>query len=72
MPKKNVVQIVQRPRGLYSVAEAAVYLGITEGTLRNWVSMKRVAYVKIGDRTMFTQADLDAYIAAHRVAAVNA
>ena len=32
-------------RRLYSVDEAAIYLGIRPGTLRNWLSSRRLTYV---------------------------
>jgi excisionase family DNA binding protein len=72
MPKKKkITPLTPRLRGVITLPEAAVYLGIGEGTLRNWVSMKRVAYVKVGSKTHFRLADLDAYLDAHRVAAVG-
>jgi len=68
---KKITPLVPRPRGLLTFPEAAGYLGISVQTLRNWTSVKRVAYVKIGSRTMFRQIDLDAFIDTHRVAAAN-
>jgi excisionase family DNA binding protein len=69
---KKITPLVPRPaRNLLSAREAAAYLGISRGALYSWVSMKRVAYVKAGDRTMFLQADLDDFIDRHRVAAAN-
>jgi excisionase family DNA binding protein len=56
-------------RGLLSVAEAATYLGVSAGTLRNWVSMRRIEFVKVGRLTRFSIAALDRYIAAHTVQA---
>lgn len=56
--------------GLLGIDEAAEYLGIGPGTLRNWLSMKRIAYVKIGRLTKVSRDTLDAYIAAHTVDAV--
>jgi excisionase family DNA binding protein len=35
---------------LLSVDEAAEYLGISAGTLRNWISMRRIEYVKVGGK----------------------
>jgi excisionase family DNA binding protein len=52
---------VTRP-GLLSVVEAAQYLGISKGTLYNWMSMRRIEYVKVGRRTVFRQAALDRFI----------
>ena len=55
---------------LLSVGEAADYLGISQGTLRNWLSMRRLAYVKIGRLTKLSQDTLDRHIAEHTVEAV--
>ena len=59
-----------RRRGLLSVAEAARYLGVSPGTLRNWVSTRRVEFVKVGRLTV-QRGGLDRYIAAHTVHAVG-
>lgn len=60
-----------RLRGLLSVDEAAHYLGVSPGTLRNWASMRRVDFVKVGRLTRFSPATLDRYIAANTVHAVD-
>ena len=57
----------EQVRALLGIAEAAAYLGISPGTLRNWLSMKRIAYVKVGRLTKVSRETLDAYIAAHTV-----
>lgn len=57
---------------LLTVEDAAKYLGIAPGTLRNWLSARRIAYVKVGRLTRLSQRDLDAFIAAHTVDAANA
>ena len=54
---------------LLSVEEAADYLGISTGTMRNWLSMRRIEYVKVGRLTRVSQAALDKYIAANTVRA---
>jgi len=59
------------PKGLLTVRQAAAYLNVAEGTLRNWMSVHRIAYVKIGSRSHFRQIDLDAFIDAHLVRAVS-
>jgi excisionase family DNA binding protein len=58
-------------RGLLAGEDAATYLGISAGTLRNWVSMRRIEYVKVGRLTRFSVAALDRYIAAHTVRAAG-
>ncbi len=49
---------------LLSRREAAVYLGISEGTLAVWNCTKRypVPYVKMGRLAKYRQSDLDAFI----------
>ena len=56
--------------GLLSLPEAAAFLKLSEGTLRNWVSERRIEYVKVGSRTCFRRSAIDAYIAAQTVPAV--
>lgn len=51
--------------------EAAHYLGVSVGTLRNWASMRRIEFVKVGRLTRFSIAALDRYIVAHTVRAVG-
>jgi excisionase family DNA binding protein len=38
-------------RGLLSIDEAAEQLGISSGTMRNWVSVWRIGHVKVGRLT---------------------
>ena len=56
---------------LLSVEEAATYLGVSQGTLRNWLSMRRIDYVKVGRLTKLSRDTLDRYIAEHTVEAVT-
>ena len=56
---------------LLSVDDAAAYLGVQPGTLRNWLSARRLPYVKVGRLTKLSQPDLDAFIAGHRIEAVT-
>lgn len=53
-------------RRLYSMADAAAYLGIHEGTMRKWVSSRRIASIKLGGRRLLDVADLDRLIEAGR------
>ncbi len=59
-------------RALLSVSEAAEYLNISAGTLRNWISMRRIEHVKVGRLTRIKVSVLEAYVAAHTVEAVDA
>jgi excisionase family DNA binding protein len=58
-------------RGLLSVEEAAEYLGIAVGTLRNWISMKQIEHVKVGRLTRISQGTLDKYISVHTIRAIG-
>jgi excisionase family DNA binding protein len=58
-------------RCLLSVDEAAQYLGVSPGTLRNWLSMRRLEFVKVGRLTRVSQVALDRHIAAHTVREVD-
>mgnify|MGYP006291086735 CR=1 FL=1 len=46
--------------GLMTLQEAAKYLRITEGTLRNWCYDRKVKYLKVGSYNRFRKEDLDA------------
>ena len=60
---------IKNPGDLLSVDEAAQYLRVSPGTLRNWLSMRRLEFVKIGRLTRLSQAALDRYITKHTVRA---
>lgn len=52
-----------------SRSEAAQYLGLCPGTLARWAveGRYRLPYYRIGNRTMYDVADLDALLGRHRV-----
>jgi excisionase family DNA binding protein len=47
--------------------EAAVYLGCTPGTLKVWVSKRKVPYCKVGRLTRFRIPDLDRFLTKNSV-----
>ncbi|MDP6495222.1 MAG: helix-turn-helix domain-containing protein [Dehalococcoidia bacterium] len=53
--------------GTWDNDQAATYLGCTPGTLRVWVSRRRVPFIKVGRLTRFRKADLDTYLDSHLV-----
>ena len=68
----KVARLQTRPlHGLLTLQEAADYLKIAPGTLKNWVSARRIAYVKVGSLTRFEQRDLDQFVLDNRVDVVN-
>jgi excisionase family DNA binding protein len=62
----------QPRRGLLTIDDAAAYLGLSPGTLRNWVSTRRIDYVKVGRLTRISLAVLDRYIDQQTIPAVEA
>lgn len=60
---------VQLPAGrpTLDVAAAALYLGVSPRFVRAAVQERRIAFHKIGRFVRFSQADLDAFVAAGRV-----
>ena len=56
---------------LMTVEQVAEQLAIAPGTLRNWISMKRISYVKIGRLTRLKRSTLDQYISERTVGAVE-
>lgn len=47
---------------LYPVFEAAIMLHISESTLYRWIHQRKIEYVKIGSRVLFTDEILNDYI----------
>ncbi len=45
-----------------NVAEAALYLGLGQRTVRDFVALKRFKVVRFGRRIVIRKADLDAYL----------
>ncbi len=68
---KRQSELPPASRRLYSVDEAAAYLSIRPGTLRNWLSVRRLTYVKVGRLTRISVAVLDRFIADNTVEAVE-
>jgi excisionase family DNA binding protein len=52
---------------LLKYPEAAARLGISLGTLQNWVFQKKFPHIKIGRLVRFSPQDITDYINAHRV-----
>lgn len=56
---KNQVQLFEK---LMSVEEVAGALRIAPQTLRNWVAMRRIPFVRIGGKTRFRWKSVEAWL----------
>lgn len=54
-----------QPIALLTLRQAAAYMGLSVHTLRQWVSQRRIPFVKLGRAVRFNPADLAAFITAH-------
>jgi excisionase family DNA binding protein len=48
---------------LLTTRQAAAHLGLSENTVRAWVRLRRIRYVRVGRRSIrFRRGDLDAMV----------
>lgn len=52
---------------LLNLTDAAAYLGVQPATLYEWVSKRKIEYVKMGRLLKFDRRQLDRFIAQHTV-----
>ncbi|GAC1467944.1 MAG: hypothetical protein PVSMB1_16860 [Gemmatimonadaceae bacterium] len=62
---------MDRCDSLLSVMEAATRLGLAPQTIRNWLSLRKLPWVKIGWLPRIPQSAVDHYIAANPIPAVD-
>jgi excisionase family DNA binding protein len=59
-----MAQMPQKPDRLYSVEDAAEFLGgLSKYTIHAWLSSGKLRRTKVGSRTMLRESDLQAFIA---------
>lgn len=46
----------------YPVFEVAMKLHISESTLYRWIHKKKISYIKIGSRVLFSKENLEEFI----------
>jgi excisionase family DNA binding protein len=56
---------------LLTIPEAAEYLGLSKLTLYEWVSQRKIEYVKVGRLVKFDQRQLERWIEKHTIKALN-
>jgi excisionase family DNA binding protein len=59
------------PQPLLSIPEVANILGVSEWTLRQWLSQRRLPFIKVGRLTKIRPEDLEAFIQRHRQEAIT-
>ena len=57
--------IRNNPPKLLNVAEGAKYIGISERTLRSWISERKIRVARIGGRVVLRLVDVDRFIEKH-------
>lgn len=50
------------PEALMTPEEAAAYLKVAPGTVRQWVKLGRIPFIKVRSLTRFRRSDLDAWL----------
>ena len=55
----------------WDTREAASYIGCTPGTLRVWVSKRKVPHIKVGRLTRFRKEDLDKWLSESSVEVIG-
>jgi len=48
----------QTPRPLWTIADVATYLQVTESSVRNWIYERRVRFLKIGSLIRFVPEEI--------------
>jgi len=56
---------------LLSIPEAAKILGVSVWTLRQWLSQRRLPYIKVGRLTKLKIEDVEGFIEGHRCEAMT-
>jgi len=55
---------------LFSVLQVSERLGVSEITVRRLIKLRRISYRKIGDRYLFSEADISSYLDSISVPAI--
>lgn len=66
MEKLHTVSAPTEKR-LLTVKEAAAYLGLARLTVYDWVSQRKISFIKVGRLVKFDRCTLDKWIEAHTV-----
>ena len=57
--------IRNNPPKLLNVAEGSKYIGVSERTLRSWISERKIRVARLGGRVVLRLVDVDRFIERH-------
>jgi len=57
-----MTEISRNTDGVLDNDQAAAYIGCTPGTLRVWVSKRKVPFVRVNSLVRFRKSDLDRFL----------
>lgn len=57
---------------ILTISEASAFTRLKPATLYAYVAARRVPFLKIGSRVLFSRNELESWVAAHRVPALTA
>jgi excisionase family DNA binding protein len=53
------------PPKLLNVTEASTYIGVSQRTLRSWISERKIKVARLGGRVVLRLVDVDRFIERH-------
>jgi excisionase family DNA binding protein len=53
------------PPKLLNVTEASTYIGVSQRTLRSWISGRKIKVARLGGRVVLRLVDVDRFIERH-------
>lgn len=53
---------VHKMNKLYTIFEASLLLHVSESTLYRWIHHKKIEFIKLGSRVMFSEESLQEFI----------
>ena len=63
--KANDSSLRTNPPKLLNVTEASTYIGVSQRTLRSWISERKIKVARIGGRVVLRLVDVDRFIEKH-------
>jgi len=55
----------------WDIPTAAAHIGVSKYTLRAWLRQRRIAHIRAGRRIVLARDDVDRFLRAHRIEALE-